>query len=166
MAGSVWRDLDIAGGRVKTTSGRISRLQAPAPAAAGRIRGFCMVGGRGLLLLIMVMMAMAASGPVMRTARADHRCDPIGEPGWRTVPSHEIVSEVDGAPYREGTGWFIDRTVTVLPLCNYFDEIGNYSLRSYSLSPRATTERIGICRSDGGGASIAIPPYAGPCPPR
>jgi hypothetical protein len=125
-----------------------------------------MVGGRGLLLLIMLMMAMAVSGPVVRTAQADHRCDPIGDPGWRTVPSHEIVSEIGGAPYREGTGWFIDRTVTVLPLCNYFDEIGNYSLRSYSLSPRATTERIGICRSEAGGTSIAIPPYAGPCPPR
>ena len=122
-----------------------------------------MVGGRALLLLIIAMMT---SGVGVCPAQADHRCDPIGEPGWRTVPSHEIVSEVDGAPYREGTGWFIDRTITVLPLCNYFDEIGNYSLRSYSLSPRATTEKIGICRSDAGGASIAIQPYRGPCPPR
>ena len=126
-----------------------------------------MVGGRGLLLLITALiMAVAASGLGVRPVQADHRCDPIGEPGWQTVPSHEIVSQVDGAPYREGAGWFIDRTVTVLPLCNYFDEIGNYSLRSYSLSPRATTERIGICRSEAGGASVAIPPYAGPCPPR
>jgi len=125
-----------------------------------------MVGGRALLLLIMGLIAVAAFGVGVRPAQADHRCDPIGEPGWRTVPSHEVVSEVDGAPYREGTGWFIDRTVTVLPLCNYFDEIGNYSLRSYSLSPRATTEKIGICRSDPGGASVAIQPYAGPCPPR
>jgi hypothetical protein len=126
-----------------------------------------MVGGRGSLLLITALiMAVAASGLGVRPVQADHRCDPIGEPGWQTVPSHEIVSAVDGAPYREGAGWFIDRTVTVLPLCNYFDEIGNYSLRSYSLSPRATTERIGICRSEAGGASVAIPPYAGPCPPR
>jgi hypothetical protein len=126
-----------------------------------------MASGRGLLLLIMALiMAVAASFPGLRPAQANHRCDPIGEAGWQTVPSHEIVSEVDGAPYREETGWFIDRTVTVLPLCNYFDEIGNYSLRSYSLSPRATTERIGICRNDASGASIAIPPYAGPCPPR
>jgi hypothetical protein len=126
-----------------------------------------MVGGRALLTLIMAsIMAVAAPGLGVRPAAADHRCDPVGDPGWRTVPSHEIVSEVDGAPYREGTNWFIDRTVTVLPLCNYFDEIGNYSLRSYSLSPRATTEKIGICRSDAGGASIAIQPYPGPCPPR
>ena len=126
-----------------------------------------MVGGRGLLTLITAsIMAVAASGMGVRPAQADHRCDPIGEPNWRTVTSHEVVSEVDGAPYLEGANWFIDRTVTVLPLCNYFDEIGNYSLRSYSLSPRATTEKIGICRSDPGGASVAIQPYAGPCPPR
>jgi hypothetical protein len=124
-----------------------------------------MLSSRAFFLLIMAI----TTGLGVRPAQADHRCDPIGEPGWQTVPSHEIVSTVDGAPYREGAGWFIDRTDTVLPLCNYFDEIGNYSLRSYSLSPRATTERIGICRSDAGGASgasIAIPPYAGPCPPR
>jgi hypothetical protein len=124
-----------------------------------------MVNGRALLLT-MAMIAMMASELVVRPAQADHRCDPIGEPGWQTVPSHEIVSQVDGTPYQEGVGWFIDRTVTVLPLCNYFDEIGNYSLRSYSLSPRATTERIGICRNDAAGASVAVPPYAGPCPPR
>lgn len=122
-----------------------------------------MVNGRALLLLII---AMATPGLGARPAQADHRCDPIGEPGWQTIPSHEIVGEVEGAPYREGTGWFIDRTVTVLPLCNYFDEIGNYSLRSYSLSPRATTERVGICRTDASGASIVIPPYAGLCPPQ
>jgi hypothetical protein len=114
------------------------------------------------IALVVGMAAALGAGP----AWADHRCDPIGEPGWRTVPTHEIVNQVDGAPYRDGPGWFIDRTVTVLPLCNYFDEIGNYSLRSYSLSPRATTERIGICRSDAAGASVAIAPYAGPCPPK
>jgi hypothetical protein len=122
--------------------------------------------GRALLLLIMAVPAMTVVGLGVRPAPANHRCDPVSDPGWRVVPSHEVVSEVDGAPYREGTGWFIDRTTTVLPLCNYFDEIGSYSLRSYSLSPRATTERVGICRSDAGGASVAIPPYAGPCPPR
>ena len=111
--------------------------------------------------LIMTAAVLDASA-----AWADHRCDPIGDPGWKTIPTHEIVSQVDGAPYRDGPGWFIDRTVTVLPLCNYFDEIGNYSLRSYSLSPRATTERIGICRIDAAGASVAIPPYTGPCPPK
>jgi hypothetical protein len=113
-----------------------------------------------------VIVVVAAAGLAPGTAWADHRCDPIGDPGWRTVPTHEIVGQVDGAPYQDGPGWFIDRTVTVLPFCNYFDEIGNYSLRSYSLSPRATTERIGICRASADGASVAIPPYAGPCPPK
>src|SRR5215471_14706054 len=125
-----------------------------------------MVNSRALLLLVIAMIAMMASGLGMPPAQANHRCDPIGDPGWQTVRSHEIVSQVDGTPYQEGAGWFIDRTVTVLPLCNYFDEIGNYSLRSYSLSPRATTERIGICRIDAAGASVAIPPYTGPCPPK
>jgi len=119
-----------------------------------------MVNGQTFLLAIVVA-AAAASG-----ARADHRCDPIGDPGWRTVATHEVVSQVDGAPYQEGASWFIDRTISLLPFCNYFDEIGNYSLRSYTLSPRATTERTGICRPDAAGASVAIPPYAGPCPPR
>ncbi len=85
-----------------------------------------MVSGRALLFLIMAVAAMTASGLGVRPAQADHRCDPIGDPGWQTVPSHEIVSEVDGAPYRG----------------------------------------IGICRSDAGDASVAIQPYAGPCPPR
>ena len=122
-----------------------------------------MVIARSLFLALVVGTAAVLGAGA---ARADHRCDPIGEPGWRTVATHEVVSQTVSAPYQEGPGWFIDRTVTVLPFCNYFDEIGNYSLRSYTLSPRATTERIGICRSDAARASIAIPPYTGPCPPR
>jgi hypothetical protein len=137
------------GGRVKTAP---RSTDAP-------VNEICMAK---CLFTVIVAAAMLGAG----TAWADHRCDPIGEPGWRTVPTHEIVSQFDGTPYRDGPGWFVDRTVTVLPLCNYFDEIGNYSLRSYSLSPRATTERIGICRIDAAGASVAIPPYAGACPPR
>jgi hypothetical protein len=138
------------GGRVKT---------APRRSSDAPVNEICMA--RCFFAFIMTGAMLATSA-----AWADHRCDPIGDPGWKTVPTHELVSQVDGAPYRDGQGWFIDRTVTVLPLCNYFDEIGNYSLRSYSLSPRATTERIGICRIDAAGASVAIPPYAGPCPPK
>jgi hypothetical protein len=138
------------GGRVKTAPQR--RGDAPVNE----------IGMTKCFFIVVVAAAALATG----TARADHRCDPIGDPGWRTVPTHEIVGQVDSAPYQAGPGWFIDRTVTVLPFCNYFDEIGNYSLRSYSLSPRVTTERIGICRASADGASVAIPPYAGPCPPR
>jgi len=112
-----------------------------------------------------LLLAITATALGAAAAQADHRCDPIGEPGWRTVIDHEAVSQVEGAPYRDGANWFVDRTVTMLPFCNYFDEIGNYSLRSYTLSPRATTQRVGICRAGADGTSVAIPPYAGPCPP-
>ena len=56
----------------------------------------------------------------------------------------------DAAPYRDGDNWFVERTTTVLPLCNYINASGNYSLRSYSLSPEDTTERVAICRARGG----------------
>ncbi len=36
---------------------------------------------------------------------------------------------------QSGGDWFVERTTTVLPLCNYINAAGNYSLRSYSLSP-------------------------------
>jgi len=85
----------------------------------------------------------------------------FGEPGWSTVPSLEIVNVADGVLHRAGDDWFIDRTTTVLPLCNYINAAGNYSLRSYSLSPEDKVERVMICR---GGAAVA--PYAGPCPPK
>ena len=82
--------------------------------------------------------------------------------------AHETISEVDGAPYQEGASgnWFVERTTTLLPFCHYFDEIGQYSLRSYSLSPTTTKVRISICRASGAGGSVAVPPYAGPCPPK
>jgi len=101
-------------------------------------------------------------------ARADHKCDPVSEAGWRTVVAHETVSQSDGAPYQQGTSgnWFVDRTITSLAFCHYFDDIGNYSLRSYSLSPMTAKERISICQSTAAGGSVAVPPYAGPCPPK
>jgi hypothetical protein len=110
-----------------------------------------------------IVALLAAAGAVMlaTSARADHSCDALGEPGWSTMPSHEVVNTADGAPYRTGDDWFVDRTTTVLPLCNYINAAGNYSLRSYSLSPEDKTERVPICR---GGAPVA--PYAGSCPPK
>jgi hypothetical protein len=99
--------------------------------------------------------------------RAQHACDPIAEPGWRVLATNEIVGIADSAPYRAGEGgdWLVDRTTTLLPLCNYFTPVGSYSLRSYSLDPTQKTERVAICRSGAHGTSVAIPPYAGPCPP-
>lgn len=93
-------------------------------------------------------------------ARADHTCDDLGEAGWSTVVSHETVNVKESAPHQVGADWVVDRTTTVLGFCNYINAVGNYSLRSYSLSPEDKTERVTICR---GGERVA--PYAGACPP-
>jgi hypothetical protein len=106
-------------------------------------------------------LVVAGAGMLSLPARADHPCDALGEPGWSTVPSHEIVNVADGAPYQAGGNWFVDRTTTVLPMCNYINASGNYSLRSYSLSPEDKIERVMICRG-----TAAVAPYAGPCPPK
>jgi hypothetical protein len=80
--------------------------------------------------------------------------------GWSVVPSLETVGVADGAPYRADAGdWFIDRTTTLLPFCNYYNEIGIYSMRSYTLAPRVARQRIKICDHAAAGA---VPPYAGP----
>jgi hypothetical protein len=102
------------------------------------------------------------------TAGAQHACDAIAEEGWRVLATNEIVGIADSTPYRAETpgDWFVDRTTTFLPLCNYFNAVGSYSLRSYSLDPTQKTERVGICRTGAQGMSVTIPPYAGPCPPK
>ena len=35
------------------------------------------------------------------TGRSDHACDDLGQPGWSTIASHEVVDVKDGAPYLE-----------------------------------------------------------------
>jgi hypothetical protein len=102
-------------------------------------------------------------------AQATHKCDPvdpISDVGWSVVPSLETVGVVDSAPYQAGTSgdWFIERATTRIPFCNYYNEIGIYSMRSYTLAPQVTKERIRICRIAAGG-SDAVSPYAGTCPP-
>jgi hypothetical protein len=97
---------------------------------------------------------------------AEHKCDPVTDEGWSVVPERQTLGEVDGEPYRMGVDWFVDRTTTVLPFCHYYNSIGVYSLRSYSLAPVETEERIVICRGDRQGGSVAVAPYAGPCPPQ
>jgi hypothetical protein len=103
-------------------------------------------------------------------AQAVHRCDPvdpISDVGWSVVPSLETVGVADGAPYQAGSSgdWFIERTTTRVPFCNYYNEIGIYSMRSYTLAPQVTKERIRICEHTPSGGSSAVSPYAGPCPP-
>jgi hypothetical protein len=103
-------------------------------------------------------------------AQAADACDPIdpiSDIGWSVVPSLETVGVVDGRPYQVGTSgaWFVERTTTRIPFCNYYNEIGIYSMRSYTLEPEVTTERILICESAATGRAGAVSPYTGPCPP-
>jgi hypothetical protein len=94
-----------------------------------------------------------------------HKCDPVTDEGWSVVPERQTLGTIDGPPYRVGADWFVDRTTSVLPLCNYFNSIGVFSLRSYSLDPVESEERVPICRG-GEGVSMAVAPYTGLCPPR
>jgi hypothetical protein len=103
-------------------------------------------------------------------AEATHKCDPvdpISDVGWSVMPSLETVGIVDSPPYQAGTSgdWFVERTTTRIPFCNYYNEIGIYSMRSYTLAPEVTKERIRICERTVAGGSSAVSPYAGPCPP-
>ena len=113
-----------------------------------------------------VIAALAASAVSWGAGAAEHTCDPVADEGWSVVAERETLSQTDGAPYQTGPDWFVDRVITVLPFCHYFNSIGVYSMRSYSLDPVATEERVVICRRAADGASAAVAPYAGPCPPR
>ena len=94
-------------------------------------------------------------------AHAQHACDAPPEPGYRVMPSLEVVGATDGAPYRARGDWVVDRTTTLLPLCDYFSPVGSYSLKSYSLDPEKKTERVTLCRG-----AEPVAPYAGACPPK
>jgi hypothetical protein len=108
-----------------------------------------------------VLIASALSG----ATAAAHTCDPVTDAGWTVIAEDETLSQTDGSPYQLGSDWFVDRVTTVLPYCHYFNSIGIYSMRSYSLDPVVTEERVAICRWSGNG-SASVAPYAGPCPPR
>ena len=120
-----------------------------------------MYAARMIVMAIAVLAAPALSG----SAAAAHTCDPVTDAGWSVIAEDETLSQTDGLPYQSGSDWFVDRVTTVLPYCHYFNSIGIYSMRSYSLDPVVTEERIAICRRSGDG-SVAVAPYAGPCPPR
>jgi hypothetical protein len=114
-------------------------------------------------MLIVLLVAGAVAG--VERAGAEHACDALGDPGWRTVATVETTHQADSAPYQVGDNWFVDRSTTLLPFCNYYNSIGNYSLRSYTLAPETRTERVEICRSLPQGGSAPVVPYAGRCPP-
>ena len=114
-----------------------------------------------LLPMVVVALTAAAAG----AGAAEHTCDPVTDAGWSVVPERQILSEIDGLPYRAGAEWYVDRVTTVLPFCHYFNSIGIYSMRSYSLDPVESTQRVAICRQTPAGGSAPVAPYAGPCPP-
>jgi hypothetical protein len=109
-----------------------------------------------------ILVALAAAGLTfaVQPAPAQHACD-AAEDGYRVVPSVEVTGVEDGAPYRAGADWVLDRITTRLPMCSYFTPVGSFSLRSYSLDPYKTTERVTLCRGES-----AVAPYVGACPPK
>jgi len=117
-------------------------------------------------VIAVAIVALAASVISGNAGAAEHKCDPVTDEGWSVVPERETLSQIDGLPYQSGNDWLVDRVTTVLPFCHYFNSIGVYSMRSYSLDPVVTKERIVICRRTGMSGSVAVAPYAGPCPPR
>jgi hypothetical protein len=113
--------------------------------------------------LALSVVAPFSPGPAI----AQHACDNLGDAGWRTEATVETVAENDGPPYRAAAGnWYVERKSTVLPFCNYYNSLGNYSLRSYSLSPEDKVERVEICHADAPDARpVAVGTYKGACPP-
>jgi hypothetical protein len=127
---------------------------------------------KALASVVFVTAAIVATVLTCRpgAAQANHKCDPvdpISDVGWSVVPSLEAVGTVDSAPHQAAASgdWFIERTTTLVPFCNYYNEIGIYSMRSYVLAPQVTKEQIKICERTAAGGSGAVAPYAGPCPP-
>jgi hypothetical protein len=118
---------------------------------------------KALSFAALMAAAIAAAVPMPATAQTLPKCDPIdpvSDAGWSVVPSLEEIGTKNSAPYQANGDWFVDRTTTLLPFCNYYNEIGIYSMRSYTLMPQVTTERTAICHG-----KAAVAPYAGPCPP-
>jgi hypothetical protein len=120
----------------------------------------------GAQIIAITIVALAASATSGGAGPAEHRCDPVTDEGWSVVAERETLNQTDGLPYQSGTDWYVNRLTTVLPFCHYFNSIGVYSMRSYSLDPVVTEERVTICRRTGQSASVAVAPYTGPCPPR
>jgi hypothetical protein len=123
-----------------------------------------------LVAFVIVILAVAPGFCGHLLAQPTHKCDPvdpIADVGWSVVPSLETVGAVDSAPFQAGrTGdWFVERVTTRIPFCNYYNEIGIYSMRSYTLAPEVTQERIRICEHSATGGSDPVSPYAGSCPP-
>jgi hypothetical protein len=114
------------------------------------------------------LLAVSGHSGVAQTNPKCDPVDPVADVGWSVVPSLETVATADSAPYAGASAgdWFVERTTTLLPFCNYYNEIGIYSMRSYTLSRQLIKTQVQICKAAPGGAGAAIAPYAGPCPPK
>ena len=117
-------------------------------------------------IIAVAIAALAASTMSSGAGAAEHTCDPVTDDGWTVIAERETLSQTDGTPYQSGADWFVDRVTMMLPFCHYFNSIGIYSMRSYSLDPVMTEERVAICRRTDASGSAAVAPYKGPCPPR
>jgi hypothetical protein len=116
--------------------------------------------------IIAVAIAALAASATPSASAAMHKCDPVTDEGWSVAAERQTLSQNDSAPYQAGPEWLVNRVTTVLPFCHYYNSIGVYSMRSYSLDPETTEEKVAICRRGGEGGSVAVAPYSGPCPPR
>jgi hypothetical protein len=123
------------------------------------LRGRSETGSRIIAVAIAVFATPSAHA-------AMHKCDFVTDEGWSVVAERETLSQSDSAPYQVGPEWFVNRVTTVPPFCHYYNSIGVYSMRSYSLDPETIEEKVAICRRGGLGGSVAVAPYSGPCPPR
>ena len=77
----------------------------------------------------------------------------------RRVVTVNMEDKRDGAPYRIGDDWVLDRTMTLRAKCSYEVYSSGAHVRSYSLPPWNTTMRVTLCSGDS-----AVAPYKGPCP--
>src|SRR5438132_1383310 len=108
-------------------------MDGPAMRRLGREFARQGMANKAITSVVLVTAAIVATVATCRpgAAQADHKCDPvdpISDVGWSVMPSLETVGAVDGAPFQAGAGgdWFIERTTTLVPFCNYYNEIGIY----------------------------------------
>ena len=124
-------------------------------------RAVCAAGMHAVRFSPAVFALIASlSAASLAAARAEPVCDPPTE-GGRALLTMEVTGVSDSAPVQAGADWTVERTTTLLPLCNYFSPVGSYSLKSYSLDPFTRVERVTLCH-----AATPVAPYAGPCPPK
>ncbi len=121
---------------------------------------------------MIVLTTVVAVGASPRPALAECSLENVASAqeiaaGWTVNEDHRIVKQSDGVPYEQGRGnWFVDRETTTQPMCSVFDDLGQYSLRSYMLQPFVTKTQVKICQATAnGGSARFVPVDAKPKPP-